>query len=287
VLLDSNVRHEEKVHMLEGYFFLYQEEDLLMGKVYLVGAGPGDVELITLKGLKCIQEADVILYDRLVNKDLLQYAKKDAELINCGKLPDYHLMQQETINKFLVKYANKGKIVTRLKGGDPFIFGRGGEEAEECFQAGIPFEIIPGITSGIAAPAYAGIPVTHRNFSSSFAIITGHCKEGGKDNIQWEALAKGIDTLAIYMGVKNLPYIRRQLLQHGKAPDTPVALIHCGTLTSQKTVVGTLDTIVEMVESQKIINPSMIVIGYVVSLHNKLNWFEPSINKELLVNGAF
>jgi len=287
VLLDSNVRHEEKVHMLEGYFFLYQEEDLLMGKVYLVGAGPGDVELITLKGLKCIQEADVILYDRLVNKDLLQYAKKDAELINCGKLPDYHLMQQETINKFLVKYANKGKIVTRLKGGDPFIFGRGGEEAEECFQAGIPFEIIPGITAGIAAPAYAGIPVTHRNFSSSFAIITGHCKEGGKDNIQWEALAKGIDTLAIYMGVKNLPYIRRQLLQHGKAPDTPVALIHCGTLTSQKTVVGTLDTIVEMVESQKIINPSMIVIGNVVSLHNKLNWFEPSINKELLVNGAF
>lgn len=287
MLLDSNVRHEEKVHMLEGYFFLYQEEDLLMGKVYLVGAGPGDVELITLKGLKCIQEADVILYDRLVNKDLLQYAKKDAELINCGKLPDYHLMQQETINKFLVKYANKGKIVTRLKGGDPFIFGRGGEEAEECFQAGIPFEIIPGITAGIAAPAYAGIPVTHRNFSSSFAIITGHCKEGGKDNIQWEALAKGIDTLAIYMGVKNLPYIRRQLLQHGKAPDTPVALIHCGTLTSQKTVVGTLDTIVEMVESQKIINPSMIVIGNVVSLHNKLNWFEPSINKELLVNGAF
>jgi len=257
-----------------------------MGKVYLVGAGPGDVELITLKGLKCIQEADVILYDRLVNKDLLQYAKKDAELINCGKLPDYHLMQQETINKFLVKYANKGKIVTRLKGGDPFIFGRGGEEAEECFQAGIPFEIIPGITAGIAAPAYAGIPVTHRNFSSSFAIITGHCKEGGKDNIQWEALAKGIDTLAIYMGVKNLPYIRRQLLHHGKAPDTPVALIHCGTLTSQKTVVGTLDTIVEMVESQKIINPSMIVIGDVVSLHNKLNWFEQSINKELLVNGA-
>ena len=287
MLLDSNVRHEEKVHMLEGYFFLYQEEDLLMGKVYLVGAGPGDVELITLKGLKCIQEADVILYDRLVNKDLLQYAKKDAELINCGKLPDYHLMQQETINKFLVKYAHKGKIVTRLKGGDPFIFGRGGEEAEECFQAGIPFEIIPGITAGIAAPAYAGIPVTHRNFSSSFAIITGHCKEGGKDNIQWEVLAKGIDTLAIYMGVKNLPYIRRQLLQHGKAPDTPVALIHCGTLTSQKTVVGTLDTIVEMVESQKIINPSMIVIGNVVSLHNKLNWFEPSINKELLVNGAF
>ena len=286
MLLDSNVRHEEKVHMLEGYFFLYQEEDLLMGKVYLVGAGPGDVELITLKGLKCIQEADVILYDRLVNKDLLQYAKKDAELINCGKLPDYHLMQQETINKFLVKYAHKGKIVTRLKGGDPFIFGRGGEEAEECFQAGIPFEIIPGITAGIAAPAYAGIPVTHRNFSSSFAIITGHCKEGGKDNIQWEALAKGIDTLAIYMGVKNLPYIRRQLLQHGKAPDTPVALIHCGTLTSQKTVVGTLDTIVEMVESQKIINPSMIVIGDVVSLHNKLNWFEQSINKELLVNGA-
>ncbi|WP_413363339.1 uroporphyrinogen-III C-methyltransferase [Lysinibacillus sp. 3P01SB] len=258
-----------------------------MGKVYIVGAGPGDVELITVKGLKCIQKADVILYDRLVNNDLLHYAKPDAELINCGKLPDYHLMQQETIHKFLVNYAKKGKIVTRLKGGDPFVFGRGGEEAEACRQAGVPFEIIPGITAGIAAPAYAGIPVTHRHHSSSFALITGHRKEGGEDNIQWEALAKGIDTLAIYMGVKNLPYIRRQLLLHGKDSDTPAALIHCGTLASQKTVVGTLETIAEIAEREQIINPSMIVIGDVVKLHHKVSWFEPTIDTALLAKGAF
>lgn len=258
-----------------------------MGKAYIVGAGPGDVELITVKGLKCIQKADVILYDRLVNNDLLHYAKPDAELINCGKLPDYHLMQQETINKFLVKYAKRGKIVTRLKGGDPFVFGRGGEEAEACRQAGVPFEIIPGITAGIAAPAYAGIPVTHRHHSSSFALITGHRKEGGENNIQWEALAKGIDTLAIYMGVKNLPYIRRQLLLHGKDPDTPAALIHCGTLASQKTVVGTLETIAEIAEREQIINPSMIVIGDVVKLHHKVSWFEPAIDTALLAKGAF
>lgn len=258
-----------------------------MSKVYIVGAGPGDVELITVKGLKSIKRADVILYDRLVNKELLEYAKEGAELINCGKLPDYHLMQQETINKFLVKYAKKGKIVTRLKGGDPFVFGRGGEEAEACSQAGVPFEIIPGITAGIAASAYAGIPVTHRDYSSSFAFITGHHKEGGEDNIQWEALAKGVDTLAIYMGVKNLPYIRRQLLQHGKDPNTPVAIIHCGTLAAQKTVVGSLSTIVEIAEHQQIANPSMIVIGDVVKLYSKLNWFEPIMDTTLLANGAF
>lgn len=258
-----------------------------MGKVYIVGAGPGDVELITVKGLKCIQKADVILYDRLVNNDLLHYAKPDAELINCGKLPDYHLMQQETIHKFLVKYAKKGKIVTRLKGGDPFVFGRGGEEAEACRQAGVPFEVIPGITAGIAAPAYAGIPVTHRHHSSSFALITGHRKEGDEDNTQWEALAKGIDTLAIYMGVKNLSYIRQQLLLHGKDPDTPAALIYCGTLASQKTVVGTLETIAEIAEREQITNPSMIVIGDVVKLHHKVSWFEPAIDTAWLAKGAF
>ena len=156
----------------------------MMGKVYLVGAGPGDPELITVKGVRCIQQADVILYDRLVNQELLDYAKPNVELINCGKLPNYHLLQQETINRFLVKYAQKGKTVTRLKGGDPFVFGRGGEEAEVCEKAGVPFEVVPGITAGIAAPAYAGIPVTHRDYSSSFAIITGHRKAGEDDDIK-------------------------------------------------------------------------------------------------------
>lgn len=258
-----------------------------MGKVYIVGAGPGDPELITLKGLKCIQKADVILYDRLVNKELLQFAKPDVHLINCGKFPDYHLMKQETINQFLVKYAKKGKTVTRLKGGDPFVFGRGGEEAEACQKAGITFEVVPGITAGIAAPAYAGIPVTHRDHSSSFTIISGHRKEGGADNIKWEAIAKGIDTIAIYMGVKNLPYIRRKLLEHGKSPETPAALIHWGTCQNQKTTIGTLGSIVETAEREQVTNPSMIVIGDVVRLHDKLNWFEAEKKEALLENAAF
>jgi uroporphyrin-III C-methyltransferase len=258
----------------------------MMGKVYLVGAGPGDPDLITVKGLKCIQQADVIFYDRLVNKQLLEYAKPNVELINCGKLPNYHLMQQETINRFLVKYAKKGKTVTRLKGGNPFVFGRGGEEAEACYKAGVPFEVIPGITSGIAAPAYAGIPITHRDHSSSFAMITGHRKEGADDNIKWEAIAKGIDTIAIYMGVKNLPYIRKQLLQHGKSPDTPAALIQWGTLHNQKTAIGTLETIVETAQREQMTNPSMIVIGDVVRMHDKLSWFETANEETLLANGA-
>lgn len=245
-----------------------------MSKVYLVGAGPGDPELITVKGLKAIQEADVILYDRLVNQELLSYAKPEAELIFCGKLPNYHALQQETINTFLVKYAKKGKVVTRLKGGDPFVFGRGGEEAEALSANGIDFEVVPGITAGIAAPAYAGIPVTHRNFGSSFAVVTGHRKADALDAIKWEHLAKGIDTLALYMGVKNLPYIQERLLRFGKNPDTPVALIHWGTLPEQRTVITTLAEVTVTARREKIANPSMIIIGEVVNLREKLRWFE-------------
>ncbi|MGA9289378.1 MAG: uroporphyrinogen-III C-methyltransferase [Anaerobacillus sp.] len=245
-----------------------------MGKVYLVGAGPGDIDLITVKGLKCIENADIILYDRLINEDLLNYAKKDVELIYCGKLPNYHTLKQETINRFLVKHALKGKIVTRLKGGDPFVYGRGGEEAEALANHGIPFEVVPGITSGIAAPAYAGIPVTHRELSSTFAFVTGHRKDGEEEELKWESLAKGIDTLAIYMGVKNLPYICSMLKKHGKKKDTPVALIHWGTTQTQQTVTGTLENIIEEVEKAEIQNPSMIVVGEVVNLRSKLSWFE-------------
>ncbi|TKI53682.1 uroporphyrinogen-III C-methyltransferase [Lysinibacillus mangiferihumi] len=245
-----------------------------MGKVFIVGAGPGDVDLITVRGLRCIEQADVILYDRLVNKDLLAYAKKSAKLIFCGKLPNRHAMIQDHINHSLVSYAQQGFIVTRLKGGDPFVFGRGAEEAEVLAQHHIPFEVVPGITSGIAAPAYAGIPVTHRDLSSSFAMVTGHMREGKDDGIQWESLAKGIDTLAIYMGVGNLPYIQQQLLQYGRDAQTPVALIHWGTCAQQKTVLGTLATIVDVVQQEEIQNPSMIVIGKVVTLREKIQWFE-------------
>ena len=248
-----------------------------MGKVYIVGAGPGDVELITVKGLRCIKEADVILYDRLINKELLSYAKPSAKLIFCGKLPNRHAMIQEHINYSLVQHALQGKVVTRLKGGDPFVFGRGAEEAEVLAENGIPFEIVPGITSGIAAPAYAGIPVTHRELGSSFAIVTGHMREGKDDAIQWESLTKGVDTLAIYMGVGNLSYIRKQLLKYGRSEQTPVALIHLGTFEQQVTVTGTLATIEDIVKEQNIQNPSMIIVGEVVRLREKIQWFEQKV----------
>lgn len=258
-----------------------------MGKVYLVGAGPGDPDLISVKGLKCIQQADVILYDRLVNEELLSHAKQDADLIFCGKLPDCHFMQQETINAHLVKLAKEGKTVTRLKGGDPFVFGRGAEEAETLADNNIPFEIVPGITSGIAAPAYAGIPVTHRDAGASFAIITGHRREGQEEDTKWESLAKGIDTLAIYMGVGNLPYICGKLLQHGKSEQTPVALVEWGTTVSQRTVTGTLGTIVTIAQKEEVQNPSMIVVGEVVRYRDKIQWFEQQqTSKNYYASGA-
>ncbi|HZH59330.1 MAG TPA: uroporphyrinogen-III C-methyltransferase [Metabacillus sp.] len=250
-----------------------------MSKVFLVGAGPGDEDLLTIKALKCIQQSDVILYDRLVNKEILKHAKKDCELVYCGKLPNYHTMKQETINHFLIKYAKSGKTVTRLKGGDPFIFGRGGEEAEALRNHHILYEIVPGITSGVAASAYAGIPVTHRDLSASVAFITGHRREGIDEEIKWGALAKGIDTIAIYMGVSNLPYISEQLIKHGKNRHTPVAVIHWGTTNVQRTVTGTLDDIYDRVIKENVTNPSMIIVGEVVSLREKLSWFE-----EMVVN---
>ncbi len=243
-----------------------------MTKVYIVGAGPGDVELITLKGLRAIKEADVILYDRLLNEELLTYAKPGAELVFCGKLPNRHAMIQEHINESLVRYAKEGKVVTRLKGGDPFVFGRGAEEAAVLADENIPFEIVPGVTSGIAAPAYAGIPVTHRDLSGSFAIVTGHRQAGKDDDLKWESLVN-IETLAVYMGVKNLPYIVSQLRRFGKSSQTPVALIHWGTYDKQRTVTGTLETIERIVDEEGIENPSMIIVGEVVRMREKIAWF--------------
>lgn len=255
----------------------------MAGKVYLVGAGPGDPDLITVKGLRCLQNADVILYDRLVNPELLKHAKEGAKLVYCGKLPNYHTMKQETINQFLVKYAKRGLQVVRLKGGDPFVFGRGGEEGEECRKHDVPFEVVPGITAGIAASAYAGIPVTHRTLSKSFALITGHQAGDKAAEHQWFHLANGVDTICVYMGVSQLSNITRLLIKNGKSPQTPIALIHWGTLSEQRTVVGTLESIEEKVKESEISNPSMIVIGEVVRLHEKLNWFEEEIVPNLPV----
>lgn len=243
-----------------------------MGKVYLVGAGPGDPDLITIKGIKAIKQSNVIMYDRLVNKALLEYASEDTKLIYCGKSPDNHSLKQEEINALLVTLSLEGHTVTRLKGGDPFIFGRGGEEAETLKSHDIPFEVVPGITAGVAAPAYAGIPVTHRDYSSSVAFVTGVIKDSVDEDEYWKHLALGPETLCIYMGVKKLPEIKNILIKHGRNPNTPVALIHCGTSNQQITVTGTLKDIVD--RAREIQNPAMIVIGEVVKLREKINWFE-------------
>ncbi|GGF26040.1 uroporphyrin-III C-methyltransferase [Halobacillus andaensis] len=242
-----------------------------MAKVYLVGAGPGDPGLITVKGMKAIERADVILYDRLVNEELLEYASKGAQLIFCGKQPDQHTLRQENINELLWQYAKKNKVVTRLKGGDPFIFGRGGEEAAVLSEKGIEFEIIPGITSGSAAPAYAGIPLTHRELSSSVTFVSG---VNPQEDVAayWTNLARHKGTLCIYMGVKKFPHTCEQLITHGMDPDMPVAIIHWGTTQEQKTVTGTLASI--HTRLHEVSNPSMIVIGEVVRLRESLQWFE-------------
>lgn len=254
--------------------------------MFLVGAGPGDVGLITVKGLEAIKRAEVILYDRLANPKLLEFAPGDCELIYCGKLPDRHILRQENINDLLVEKALEGKIVVRLKGGDPGVFGRVGEEAAALAQYQIPFEIVPGISSGIAAPLYAGIPVTHREHAESFAVVTAHDKsQNGKPKLDWEGLARGVDTIAFYMGVGNLPFICENLINHGKAETTPVILIQWGTFGRQKTLQGTLADISEKVLAAKFSNPAIILVGEVISLREKISWFEkkPLYGRQILL----
>ena len=259
------------------------------GMVYLVGAGPGDPGLITVRGLKCIAKADVIVYDRLVNRRLLEYAKSGAVLIYVGKQPNRHVMKQEEINRLLVDEALKGQTVTRLKGGDPFVFGRGGEEALLLAESGIPFEIVPGITSAVAVPAYAGIPVTHRNVASSLSIITGHENPTkGFSSLDWANLAAQTGTRIFLMGVGNLGFIVDKLMENRCAPNTPVALIRWGTLPEQEVLTGTLDDIVEKAEARGFKPPAVIVVGDVVKLREKLQWMEnkPLFGWRVLVTRA-
>ena len=258
------------------------------GIVYIVGAGPGDRKLITLKGVECLQRADVVIYDLLLNDALLEHCPPHTEKI---KAPDPRIRatRQTELNQLLVEHAKAGKIVVRLKGGDPYIFGRGGEEAMALTEAGIPFEIVPGVTSAIAASAYAGIPVTHRDYASSVAFVTGHSAALRPDsNINWEQLATAVDTLVIYMGVAHLRQIVERLIAHGRDPQTLVSLVRVGTTPQQQVVQGTLDDIVLKVEAVQLESPALIVVGEVNQLRDQLRWFDtkPLFGKRVLVTRA-
>lgn len=248
-----------------------------VGVVYLVGAGPGDPGLLTLRGLEYLKKAQVVVHDRLVNRTLLAYAPQ-ARLIDVGKQPDNHPIPQALINEILVQEAHAGHVVVRLKGGDPFVFGRGGEEALALVEAGIPFEIVPGVTSAIAAPAYAGIPVTQRGMAGSVAFITGHAANSKPIDINWQALVQGIDTLVFMMSVQSLPVIVASLLEAGCAKDTPAAVIEQGTLPAQRVVTGTLADIIE--KAKPVNPPAIIIVGQVVSLQAALSWFQPAQGDE-------
>ncbi len=243
-----------------------------MGKVYLTGAGPGDIELLTVKALRVIKEADVIIYDRLANPDILEYAKDGCEFVYVGKEDGRHIMPQDDMNEVIYQNALKYANVVRLKGGDPFVFGRGGEEALYLLERDVKFEIIPGITSAISAPAYAGIPVTHRGVSVSFRVVTGHESPNKKvSQIPWDTF-KTDDTIVFLMGLHNLPKISEKLIEIGKDRDYPVAVISKGTTKDQSVVVGTLENIVE--KAKDIPTPALIVVGRVVELRDQLKWFE-------------
>lgn len=251
------------------------------GKVYLVGAGPGDPGLITVRGLTLLRQAEVLIYDRLVHPDLVAEAPADAVRIYVGKESGRHCMPQERINRLLVTSAQQGAVVVRLKGGDPFVFGRGGEEAQTLVEAGIPFEIVPGVSSAVAVPAYAGIPLTHRKVASSFAVITGHEEaEKEKSSLPWGEFATAVDTLVVLMGVKSLPQIVPQLINAGRSPETPVALIRQGTTAEQHTIIGTLADIVAKAEAVKLAPPVVTVIGEVVRLRAQLQWFTENVSIE-------
>jgi uroporphyrinogen III methyltransferase / synthase len=258
--------------------------------IYLVGSGPGDPGLFTVKGVRCMEQADVVVYDRLAPETLLKYARPEAEKVYVGKKPGNPTMSQGEINDLLLEFGRAGKTVVRLKGGDPYIFGRGGEEALALIEAGLHFEVVPGVTSGVAAPAYAGIPVTHRQVSTSVAFVTGHeDPTKGRTDVDWDKLANGADTLVLYMGVGRLAEISAGLIAAGKEPDTPVACVRWGTVPEQRTVTGTLEDIADRVAEAALKPPAIIVVGEVVALREAgLDWYEqrPLFGRRVVVTRA-
>jgi uroporphyrin-III C-methyltransferase/precorrin-2 dehydrogenase/sirohydrochlorin ferrochelatase len=250
-----------------------------MGEVYLVGAGPGDPDLLTFRALRLMQQADVVIYDRLVAKPILDMTRHDAEHIYVGKERDKHTMRQEEINQLLAKLAKQGKRVLRLKGGDPFIFGRGGEEIDTLAAEGIPFQVIPGITAAAGCASYAGIPLTHRDYAQSVTFVTGHLKDGTM-NINWQMLAQPNQTIVFYMGLVGLPVICKELQNHGVDKAMPIALIQQGTTHMQRVFTGTLETILDIVEQERPKPPTLIIVGHVVELQEKLAWYEAPPHSE-------
>ncbi|MEO6974961.1 MAG: siroheme synthase CysG [Gallionella sp.] len=256
------------LHMLES------EDNILRGEVYLVGAGPGDPDLLTFRALRLMQKADVVVYDNLVSKPIVDMTRRDAERIYVGKKRDDHTLRQEEINELLVRLAKEGKRVLRLKGGDPFIFGRGGEEIETLAAEGIPFQVVPGITAASGVSAYAGIPLTHRDHAQSCIFVTGHLKDGSM-NLDWEALARPRQTIVVYMGLHGMATLCAELVAHGLPGETPIAIVQQGTTKNQRVITGTLATLPGKTEVEELHAPTLIIVGGVVTLRHKLAWFNP------------
>ncbi len=264
---------DEAKQLLDKAIAEKSETPDIPGEVFLVGAGPGDPELLTFRALRLMQQADVVVYDRLVSPAIMEMVRRDAEIVYVGKERDKHTMQQENINQLLVRLAKEGKRVLRLKGGDPFIFGRGGEEIELLAEEGVAFQVVPGITAASGCSSYAGIPLTHRDYAQSCVFVTGHLKDGSVD-LNWKALAHPNQTVVFYMGLHGAPTLCKEMVANGLPASTPVALVEQGTTPQQRVYIATLDTLLDVIASKDIKPPTLIIVGEVVSLHEKLSWLE-------------